>query len=57
MCMYCGNKEVETTISPNTKELNQEKNSDFRKQTITFIFSMIAFGVSSFTSLAILKLY
>lgn len=25
MCTYCGNKEVETTILPNTKELNQGK--------------------------------
>ena len=29
MCMYCGNKEVETTILPNTKKLNQERNSEF----------------------------
>lgn len=24
MCTYCGNKEVETTILPNTKRLDQE---------------------------------
>lgn len=33
MCMYCGNKEVETITLPNTGELPQEQKSDFRCQT------------------------
>ena len=33
MCMYCGNKEVETVTLPNTGGLPQEQKRDFRNQT------------------------
>ena len=33
MCMYCGNKEVETITLPNTRGLPQEQKSNFRNQT------------------------
>lgn len=33
MCLYCGNKEIETTTSPNTGCFVREQSSDFRNQT------------------------
>lgn len=34
MCMYCGNKEVETITLPNTVGLPQEQKGDFKNQTL-----------------------